>query len=785
MSDEKLPIKFFSKREVDDLRVEGGGGNEPPKWLLSGNDLIKRAEILSSELNEFKNIVIKKEQKQSIVPFVFKAKLNGDRTAKSHRVEVSTFFRTDEKNNIIGVANINELVVKISTSKEINGISEKLSEYNQNQYAISCLENFELFRPDLILDKEDRKIDYKIKLIDFQEYEQNIAIHNLFEKLIVQHNIRFKKTDYAENYTIYNLKQINSGILDSLKTNEIFEAVFSIEPMPKYTVKLDSLESSETSIKIMQPNDNEKYVTIGILDNGIADIPHLKPWIDKRISSYPDQLIKASHGTFVAGVALYGDILQGEKWIGNNGFKLLDAAVFPDTTKEDLSEDDLIHNIQEVVRENCSDVKIWNLSISWSKMINNNSFSDFAIAIDSLQDECNVLICKSVGNCNGFLYGRPKDHIFEGADSVRSLSVGSLAHKKGKFDLADVDNPSPFTRIGPGPSYVIKPEVVHYGGNAGITDKGKVTQTGVKSFNKEGLLSSAVGTSFSTPRITALAAGLYQRIDEEFDPLLIKALIIHSANYPKNLHVPNNERTNQIGFGKPKSINEILYNSPSEVTLILRDNISKGEYIDIMDFPMPDCLISNGFYAGQVIVTLVYDPILEPTQRTEYCQSNIDIKFGSYDEKTKRDTSKRNILNPIGRKGTQNILRDSLYSKKIIKTNLSDFGLSERLLIQYGDKYYPVKKYAVDLSELTETNKLKYLGKDKHWFLSLKGLYRDYSEQKAYHENRTLSQEFCLIITIRDPNGKNKVYDNVTQKLSEYNFWYNNIRISNEVGINV
>lgn len=51
-----------------------------------------------------------------------------------------------------------------------------------------------------------------------------------------------------------------------------------------------------------------------------------------------------------------------------------------------------------------------------------------------------------------------------------------------------------------------------------------------------------------------------------------------------------------------------------EATLILRDTLAKGEYIDIMDFPMPKSLIKNGFYTGQIIATLVYDPILDPTQ---------------------------------------------------------------------------------------------------------------------------------------------------------------------------
>ena len=109
----------------------------------------------------------------------------------------------------------------------------------------------------------------------------------------------------------------------------------------------------------------------------------------------------------------------------------------------------------------------------------------------------------------------------------------------------------------------------------------------------------------------------------------------------------------------------------------------------------------------------------------------------------------------------------------------------ERLLIQYGDKYYPVKKYAVDLSEVTDGNKEKYLTEDKNWFLYLDGTYRNYSELKSQMQNFELSQEFCLIITLRDPNGELEVYNGVTQKLNEYSFWHSNIKVDNNIVISL
>lgn len=779
MEREKLPIKFFAPRDIDELRIKGSGTSEKPKWVLSGQELKNRAEYLSDSLNSIETIMEKR--KDSPVPFSFIARIQEDATAKSKRKDIANFFQVKEMSSVIGLTATNELIVSFDSLSEFGKISERLKDCTNNDYAISCITDFEEFLPNVY--EVEESCNYKIKLIDYQNYEQNLVMRRLLEHTLNNKKIEYNKTDYSEKFYVYKLKNVTNAMLDELKEADIFNALFSVEPMPKYVISLDFLEEDD-DIPIKKPDSEKNYMTIGILDNGIETIPHLKPWIDiERWSPYPESSINPTHGTFVAGIALYGDECEGKGWVGHKGIKLFDAAVFPDTSKEGLDEDELIANIKEAVKLYNEQVKIWNLSISITRPVSDNKFSDFAIALDALQDEYNVLICKSAGNCRNFESSRPKGRVHEGADSIRSLVVGSFAHKKGTYDYAEINDPSPFSRVGPGPEFIIKPEVSHYGGNAGVDPLGNTVTTGVKSFAKDGTLAQGVGTSFSTPRITALAAGIQQELSEDFDPLLLKALITHSASYPREMTVPSIERAKQVGFGLPKSVSEIIYNSPYEATLILRDNLAKGDKIDIMDFPMPQCLIKDGYYTGQIIATLVYEPILDASQGIEYCQSNLDIKFGSYDEKFERDISQRHILNPVGRKGAQNLFRGSVFSKTKMKNKSSDFALKERLQIQYGDKYYPVKKYAIDLSELTEQKKIDYLSSDKKWFLFLQGVYRDHIERLSQLESFTLSQEFCLILTIRDPFYKEEVYDEVTHKLDEYNFWHSNIKIATDVNI--
>lgn len=103
--------------------------------------------------------------------------------------------------------------------------------------------------------------------------------------------------------------------------------------------------------------------------------------------------------------------------------------------------------------------------------------------------------------------------------------------------------------------------------------------------------------------------------------------------------------------------------------------------------------------------------------------------------------------------------------------------------MKYGKKFHPVKKYAVDLADMTPSNKLKYLVKERKWYLEVKGLYRDFIEQDATERNYQLSQEFCLFLTIKDPKGNAPVYDEVSQQLEYKNFVHHSIQLRNVVSI--
>lgn len=774
---ELLPIKFFSKREEDKQRVEGNSPRELPKWVLSDDELLARSQHLTAGMDA---VVSQTVWENRTVPVILCATLTKDAHAKSHRRKIESVFAT-KQNNILGVGDEDTLIVKVDSLDDAKEIKSRLEDAAKNAYGISGIE--EITRYHAPVEYAQGQTNYKVKLFDFHDYSVNQSIRSRFEHLLRTKSVDFTSTLYARALTIYKLCGLDALALDTLMQADLFDLAEEIVPMPFFDIALDSLDAKR-SVAVKYPDENKKATAVGVLDNGIEPIDQLKPWIEgRRISAYPDSSIEATHGTFVAGVIAYGDELQQKELTGAGNVLVFDGAVFPDLNKERLEEDELIENIREIIKQKHQEIKVWNLSISITREISDSKFSDFAVALDSIQDEYSVLICKSAGNCRNFAKGTALGRLHEGADSVRSLVVGSVADKKEGVDISEPDNPSPFSRKGPGPAFIIKPDIVHYGGNAGTDRSGNIVQTGVYSFSKNGSIIERAGTSFSTPRVASLAAGLLNEMDEDFDPLLLKALIVHSASYSADLMVPEIERTKYLGFGVPGTVRQILYNSPDEATLILRDTLPKGSFIDIKDFPMPDCLVMDGFYTGQITVTLVYNPILDPSQGYEYCQSNMDVRFGTYDEKEPRDTTRNGILNPVGRSGSQNVLLGTLYSKVKMSNASDEFALKERMLIQYGDKYYPVKKYAVDLSELTEGNRIKYASGGKQWYLYLDGTYRSHTEDQAAISGEFLSQEFCLIITIKDPLHRGNVYDGITQKLDEFNFWHSNIKVSEHISI--
>lgn len=780
MSQKYLPIKIFEKRkDFDDRNTEGGGDGREASWVLHGEELHQRSELLTRNVKEIRSSFEVWNKKESPLPMLVTTTIEINALAKSHRGKIVDILESDGKDNVIGILGNRQLLSKITSDDVLQSIENVFNDEENQAKLISSINDMEVFRPYL-QGFEEGHTAYRVKLCNYNSFDMNNIAKIIFERQCQEKGVKIEsKVRYTTDMTIYRV------VVESVEQlNEIgeFEGIYLVEKTYPVVATMDGMDS-EIKIGVKEPREDGEYPIVGVLDTGIADISYLQKWKDKKeFTNYPEEYQDNSHGTFVAGIIEYGDELNGSNIAALDGVKIFNAVVYPDLKKEEIYPEELVEHIREAIERN-SQIKIWNLSLGTNQECEVDEFSDFGMALDNIQDENNILLVKSVGNCSDFLKNRSKSRVSQSADSVRSLVVGAIAEIQGEYDYAEPNMPSPFTRVGPGPANIVKPDLVYYGGNAGVK-QGKMTISGVPSFGLDESIQRMVGTSFSTPWVTRIASELNFLMSEEFDPLMIRALMIHYAKYPSDTKMRMVEKVNQMGFGMPIGAQDILYNSPDEITLILRDTLDKGSFIEMFDFPYPTSLVDeNGFFRGQIILTMVNKTIVDDKQAGEYCQSNIDVYFGTYETEKERDISKPIIKNPRGVDVNKNILSDNLYSARVKGVHPNCGFERECTLIKYGKKFHPVKKYAIDLYDMTPSNKEKWLPSTRKWYLKIEGLYRDFIEREAERDNYQLSQEYCLILTIKDPDKNEPVYNEVTQQLTNRNFIHHDVIVRNNIQV--
>lgn len=427
--------------------------------------------------------------------------------------------------------------------------------------------------------------------------------------------------------------------------------------------------------------------------------------------------------------------------------KFLDVVAIPGHGQE-IREDDLLAILEEVVPKYPA-VKVWNLSLgTQSQPCKDDFFSDFGAALDRIQEANNVRFVIAAGNYQIAPFrGWPAENLGEDdrvrppADSVRGVTVGSIAHVDRPNSRVKAEEPSPFSRRGPGACFLPKPELVHYGGNC--DDRGQYQQTGVLSLNGTRHLAENVGTSFATPLVSTLLANIHDALGADASHVLSKAILIHSALLRAERLQAKDLRYK--GFGIPNSLLGALTCDPHTATLIFEPGeVRPGRDFVKGDFPIPQCLrTTEGKVRGEFVITLVYDPPLDLAYGAEYCRRNVEVSLGTYNPSTPKADHKKKI---------------PCEPRDISK-------LYEKHLVEHGFKWSPVKVYREDFPRGTEGD---------HWRVVVSAEDR----KGAFSPEST---PLALIVTIRDPERQLPVYDQVVARMAQSGWVTQDLRVSDRV----
>jgi hypothetical protein len=778
-----IPVRLVQFRDADNQAKRYPPVSSEPSFVLHGKDLAKHVKAL---VGEYQNILPKVDAHlgatNCIAPAVISVRLNSKATAKSYRGNISALFyykENDKENDerasdvFIGFRGCNEIMVAVRSKKQFESIGARLVADEENAVALSAVDSLEVFCPKLCDMAEKSPSGYKFKVVAFLDGAIDKAVHDRVVKALADaKGSESSFLDYAPGMRVYMVRGNDaSSVMETLTQDGL---LYSFEEMP--VLKTDGGNAVETSLIAPKGRiSGQSYPRLGIVDSGIKANPYTAPWLAGRNESFLEDDRNPLHGSMVASIALYGDCLEGVQYVGREeGIDIFDAQVFPENYKS-VTELDFIRNLEELLGSNHKVAKVWNISVGFDRQIDDDRFSDFAIALDSLQRKHGILFCKSTGNDECAVSSGRFGRIHIGADSLLALTVGSVAHKKNACDKAEVGDPSPFTCIGPGVESTVKPEVAHFGGNAGISPGGRVLETGVSLIGPDGERMEKAGTSFATPRVAALAANLDYELGAGSSPLLMKALIVHSARYPNADSADVGDILDKIGYGVPLPVNDILHDSPDEATMVFQGVIQKSRVWEIRDFKMPQSLVKDGYYSGRISVTLAIDPILAHTQGLEYCQSTIDVKMGTYEKSVDEVNRQGPLVKLLDR---HSVLSKGCYTTSD-KARVVSFN-NERSLIANSGKYWPIKKYAVDLTEMTAANRDKLLKSNRKWYLGLDATFRDIADKMSAANGEKPSVPFCLIVTVRDSTGRGLVNGEIARFLEQGNFVHENISIRSE-----
>lgn len=755
----ELPIQFVQFRdERDDFLTEGGGNSQLPAWV-DDNTIATNVARMQSHLRDLNELFATRIYD---LPILTTVEIHEKATAKSHRDSICSMLDVDSKHNVLSSVSPGKLLVKIDSSVDLNKIASRFA-LNRNlsksrKKGLAAIKDVKPYKATL---DENIALDdvVKIQLVNYQNSQDNERSGRIFDTFCRAQGIQIEALDYISDLRLFKTDRLSQEQIHSIAT---MDCVLSVMKMPTIEF-LAAPDPDESEVCVMIPREAHDYPHVGILDSGVEPIEYLDPWLETPEDNAADLLdedINKQHGTAVASIINYGDLLEGQDLTMCSPCKLTSCIV---NGTNNIYEYELVKNIKKAI-QNHPEIKIWNLSQGINAPISDRKYSHLAIALDSLQKRHKILICKSAGNFEVQPDGVPLK-ISKGAESVMSLVVGSIALEKNTDRDAEPNCRSPFSRIGLGVENVVKPDLVHYGGN---------TDSHISFFSIYGRqVRCFSGTSFSTPRVAGLAANLEHHLGDIFSPLLVRAMLIHNATYPVNSSSNTSSLRKELGFGKPSTLNDIIRNDQDECTMIFCHTLDKGKNIVSLDFPYPTSLVDNGYFYGDITVTLIVDPVLNPTQGNEYCQSQVNVLLETYDHVDQIDLAQPGIMRNENRmsKDSKNVLSDSLYSKPSLKTE----HLGERVLIEKGTKFQPVKKYHVLLEKMTKANKDHYLTSNKKWALKLEGLYRYAAELSQCEDGVDISQDVVVMVTIKDTKHRGVVYSECLQLLEERGYLHQDI----------
>lgn len=651
-------------------RRKTGGGGPPPERNPGGH-----SQRLGQELDQAVSVQQRRRRADAIDP------------ALILRVQMTGSLLEEEWNRVgLTVLSVDEdrTLVLFSSSDELADFRRKLATFGegpppgqQNPSFANFIANIETISEVSPRDRIGMRAREAglVDVDDFQPGEVYVVDVELWD--LGRRDVRERKIDdvvrYAEargseeldrhigpNLTLVRLRCDGNVVRTLLTIEEIAE--LDLPPEPD-VITAEQIDLTLADLPAPEAIDDDAPL-IGIIDSGVNDHPLIEDIIVGSIA-VPDTLGTADdhgHGTFVGGVATFGDLRAqlGARTLIRQA-RLCSAKVIDNTGNFPNSRLTPRLMREAITRLNAEfGCRIFVIALGdRTKVVESGKVGPWAQTLDELVRELDVIIIVAAGNRQprrglrveeavtdypGYLM-EDSNRLCEPAGGMNIVTVGSIAHGNGLSQRAEdnvgvrpiteIFEPSPFSRAGPGARGAIKPDFTDIGGTliydgpTAALHGGEIRpEAGVMSLHfrpVDRLFAARSGTSHAAPLVAFKASQILARFPDASANLL-RALLAGSATIPEEASrrlapLGNAAELALCGHGRVDS-ERAAFSDDARVILYAEDEVPIDHFA-VYQIPIPEPFQT---VRGRrtIRVTLAYDP---PVRHSRLDYNGISMSF--------------------------------------------------------------------------------------------------------------------------------------------------------------
>ncbi|MDR2344860.1 MAG: S8 family peptidase [Planctomycetaceae bacterium] len=590
----------------------------------------------------------------------------------------------------VKVVQTNELAIVAASPKPLENFNRIITEYRDsgiNKTNLNYIDDILTYKgfdknsnalQKLLEDpKNENPLDVQLMLFPNytrEQYQQ--ALHQIKEHIEAVGGKLKREPFFLSNGIPIIRAELTAYQLSTVAENS---AIYLVEETGFFRFDPSGVRSESLQKLSLDPEINiNSLESVVIIDSGIdfSNTPVLEQLVVDHWLPQGYRTLDTSHGTYVASRVILGENIEQQIRLGvlTPQATVIDACVL---VENNLSEDQLILYLKDIVETYHKKAKIYNLSLNTAKSIQADRIGVAAYEIDNLMRQYGVIFVISSGNHNVWQNHNSIEDFLDDddiqiappAESYFALTVGAINDKNDPDSITQTNELSPYSRIGLGFACCEKPELVAYGGNISKVN-GSLFGTGVISNN--GKYKCVSGTSYSAPIVSNHLSVLLSVLPLENNVMIAKTLLIHLAepmyNYEQLQEDEIALQKKLYGNGM-SSIERSLNSTPQRVTFVATNQMNRLTKQRVA-FRVPETLANiSGIKSPAVVtVTSMIFPPLDYTKGTEYLGAYVSASLHKIDGQGNSVVS-----NPTGDRGRQKWQSIYHFKKSFCRFNPGDW----------------------------------------------------------------------------------------------------------------